>query len=149
MTRDQVFSPRLLVGWIAAAVVVFAASGYFMIRGDSKTEGSDAIGPSTFSRSAIGYAGIADVLTRFGMPVVKSQSASLEKLGTGGVLVVAEPRFSLKSEETIRGLVTAKTVVLVLPKWQGFPSKKRPAWLRNHELKPPGDESIREGPATP
>ncbi len=64
MSGQSVFSPRLLIGWIAAAIAIFAVSLYFMTHGESKKIGSDTIGPSTFSRSAIGYAGIAETLQR-------------------------------------------------------------------------------------
>ena len=61
MTGEPVFSRRLLIGWIAGAVVMFAISLYLM--GAGEMTGPDSTGASTFSRSAIGHAGIAEVLT--------------------------------------------------------------------------------------
>ena len=58
MNGDSIFSRRLLIVWIVAAALTFAVSLYFM---GSKDHGN-TVGPSAFSRSAIGYAGIADVL---------------------------------------------------------------------------------------
>src|SRR5438128_2171262 len=80
MNGEPVFSRRLLVGWIAGAVVIFAISLYLM--GGGEVTGPDSTGASTFSRSAIGHAGIADVLARLGLPVVKSRYNSLEKLSS-------------------------------------------------------------------
>jgi hypothetical protein len=128
MSGEPIFSRRLLLGWIVGAVVVFAISLYFM--GGGELGGPDSVGPSTFSRSAIGHAGIADVLTQLGIPVVKSRSSSLDKLGTGSVLVIAEPRRSGASEEAARTLLKAGTILMVLPKWTGLPSEQKSGWLR-------------------
>jgi hypothetical protein len=125
---EPVFSGRLLIGWIVGAVVVFAISLYFM--GGGELSGPDSVGPSTFSRSAIGHAGIADVLAQLAIPVVKSRSSSLEKLAPGSVLVIAEPRRSGQSEDAVRTLLKASTILLVLPKWTGQPSDQKAGWLR-------------------
>jgi hypothetical protein len=125
---EPVFSRRLLVGWIVGAVVVFAISLYFM--GGGELNGPDNVGPTTFSRSAIGHAGIADVLAQLAIPVVKSRSSSLEKLSPGSVLVIAEPRRNGQSEDAIRTLLKASTILLVLPKWTGEPSEQKAGWLR-------------------
>jgi len=126
MTGDPIFSQRLLIGWIVAAVLTFAVSLYFMGNGG---QGNDTVGPSTFSRSAIGYAGLADVLQRLDIPVVKSRYDSLGKLTAGSVLVIAEPLPGAKTEETMRTLLKADTILLVLPKWTGQPSKQKSGWL--------------------
>jgi len=108
MTGDPIFSQRLLIGWIVAAVLTFAVSLYFMGNG---SQGNDTVGPSTFSRSAIGYAGLADVLQRLDIPVVKSRYDSLGKLAAGSVLVIAEPLPGAKTEETMRTLLKADTIL--------------------------------------
>jgi uncharacterized protein DUF4350 len=122
-----IFSRKLMLGWIAGAVVIFAASLYLM--GSKDYEGPEAAGASTYSRSAIGHAGIFDVLQRLDIPVVKSLSNSLEKIDAGGVLVLAEPRASLRQDDLISKL-KAERVLLVLPKWFGLPSDNRPGWVR-------------------
>src|ERR1700688_1225749 len=128
MTAEPIFSRRLLLGWIVGAVVVFAISLYFM--GGGELSGPDSVGPSTFSRSAIGHAGIADILQQLAIPVVKSRSRSLEKLSPGSVLVIAEPRRNGQSEDAVRTLLKASTILLVLPKWTGQPSEQKAGWLR-------------------
>jgi hypothetical protein len=134
MNGEPVFSRRLLIGWIVGAVVVFAISLYFM--GGGELGGPDSVGPSTFSRSAIGHAGIADVLAQLAIPVVKSRSSSLDKLGSGSVLVIAEPRRNGQSEDAIRTLLKASTILLVLPKWTGQASEQKSGWLREVEERP-------------
>lgn len=127
MSGEPVFSQQVLVGWIAAAVIVFAISLYFI--GGGQLSAPPVVDPSTFSRSAIGHAGIAEVLQRLNIPVVKNQDNSLDKLADGGVLVLAEPRPGGQSEQTIRTLLKADTILIVLPKWAGAPSEKNPKWV--------------------
>ena len=121
-----VLSQRLLIGWIAAAVLTFLVSLYFMGNSEQSTE---TVGASTFSRSAIGYAGIADVLQKLDMPVLKSRSNSLGKVTPGGVLVIAEPLPGAKNEDIMRTLLKADTILLILPKWVGRPSESKPGWI--------------------
>jgi hypothetical protein len=94
---------------------------------------STPVGPSAFSRSAVGYAGIADVMHRLGARIVKSRSASLGKLDPDGVLVVAEPLPSTTPAQ-LRSLFTAGRVLLVLPKWAGKPSERTPGWIDDASL---------------
>ena len=122
-----IFSRKLMLGWIAGAVVIFAASLYLM--GSKDYEGPESAGASTYSRSAIGHAGIFDVLQRLNIPVVKSLSNSIEKLGSGGVLVLAEPRASLRQDD-LTSKLKAERVLLVLPKWFGLPSNQHQGWVR-------------------
>jgi hypothetical protein len=137
MSAEPIFSPRLLIGWTAGAVIVFAISLYFM--GGGELSGPDTVGPSTFSRSAIGHAGIAEVLQQLGIGVVKSRSSSLEKLSPGSVLVIAEPNRNGPSEDAVRTLLKASTILLVLPKWTGLPSEQKPGWLQKVGERPAGD----------
>ena len=154
---EPVFSRRLLLGWVGAAIATFALSLYFMGR-PGEPGGTDAVGPSTYSRSAIGHAGFADVLQRLGVTVIKSSDNSADKLGKDGVLVLAEPRPTAISEPALRALLDARAVLLVLPKWTGRASEKNPGWLATAEEKPPsqaqwvlnlvagGGEVVREAP---
>jgi hypothetical protein len=133
---ELVFSRRLLIGWVGAAIATFALSLYFMGR-PGEPGGTDAVGPSTYSHSAIGHAGIADVLQRLDVPVIKSRESSADKLGKDGVLVLAEPRPTAISEPALRALLDARAVLLVLPKWTGRASQQKPGWLATAEEKPP------------
>ena len=134
MSAEPVFSRRLLIGWIAGAVAVFALSLYLM--GAGEMSGIDSTGPGTFSRSAIGHAGIAEVLQRLGFPVVKSQYNSLEKLSPGSVLVIAEPRPGRQSEEAIRTLLKAGTDSA------GAAEMERPAKRADGGLASPGRRAL-------
>jgi len=128
MSEAPTFSRKLLLGWIAGAVVIFAASMYLM--GQKEQEGPDNTGASAFSRSAIGHAGLFDVLQRLDIPVIKSSSNSLERVGGGGVLLLAEPSAALRKDDAIGALLKAEKVLYVLPKWAGLPSGQHSGWLR-------------------
>jgi hypothetical protein len=127
MNAEPVFTPRILAAWIAAAVVVFVLTLFVM--GGGRLRDPASVGPSTFSRSAIGHAGFAELLQRLDMAVVKSRSNSQEQTGRNSVLVVAEPD-TAASDDAIRALLKSETVLLVLPKWTGARSEKKPEWLR-------------------
>jgi hypothetical protein len=124
MSAGGLFSSRTLTGWATLAVLLFAVMLYlmFFVQPDTPT------GPSAFSRSAIGYAGIADIMHRSGARVIKSRGDSLAKVGTQGGLIIAEPD---TSAERLRGLYTAPAVLLVLPKWIAEPDKQSPGWVKN------------------
>ena len=132
MSAPAIFSPRLLAAWIGAALLTFAASLYFGGGGDG-TSGADTVGPSAFSKSAVGYAGIADILHRLNIPVEKSRRAPLTQVG-GGVLVVAEP--SPQQAAALAPLLQAPNLLLILPKWQGRASARHRGWLAEAQLVP-------------
>jgi hypothetical protein len=129
MKPTSLFSPQILGAWLVLAALLFAATLYFLFFGQPNT----AAGPTSFSRSAIGYAGIADVMRRLGVRIVKSSDASLGKLDPQGLLIVAEP-FGYLPESQLRSLLTARNVLLVLPKWTGKPSEQKPGWIENVSL---------------
>jgi hypothetical protein len=108
--------------------------------GSKEYEGPESAGASTYSRSAIGHAGIFDVLQRLDIPVIKSLSNSMEKVGAGGVLVLAEPRASFRQDDLISKL-KAERVLLVLPKWVGLPSDRHPGWVREVRARGTSDPS--------
>jgi hypothetical protein len=128
-------APRLMAVWIAAAVLIFAVALYLAAQSDNGA-GTDPIGPSTASRSALGYAGIADILEQLGTPVIRSRSRSRDRLGDGGVLVVAEPAVTPQTEPAVRKVIDARTVLLILPKWNGAPDAEHRGWIDRAELAP-------------
>ncbi len=101
--------------------------------------------PSGFSRSALGHQALVDVLEELGVPVVVSRHRSAHKVGPGGVLVAAEPRIDLPSDEGKPGLSLDRMIgqspatLLVLPKWAGPSDHEAPAWVRRVSLVPRDD----------
>jgi hypothetical protein len=124
---------RVVAAWIAAVILLVIGTVALAIFGPTSTH---TVGPSTFSRSAIGYAGIADVMHRLGARVVKSRGDSVTQLDPAGVLVIAEPPPSVAALQMSR-LMNAHTVLLVLPKWNGKESESHRGWISSAELLPP------------
>jgi len=116
---------RVAAIWVAAVILLVIGTIAFVVFGGRTIE---TIGPSAFSRSAIGYAGIADVMHRLGARVVKSRKDSVAKLDPAGVLVVAEPPAAV-SPQQMATLMNAHTVLLILPKWIGTPSEAHRGWI--------------------
>lgn len=113
--RRQIFSGKLLLAFIAFAIAALALSLYLMGREDY---GADTLGPSSYAISALGYAGIAEVLQKLGVPVVKSRrNPALQ--AEGGVLIVAEPQLNQLPQVVLPVLPDAEKILLVLPKWAG------------------------------
>jgi hypothetical protein len=130
---QPVFSPLLLVGVVILAIGAFVLSLYLATREEHATDG---LGPSSYSRSAIGYAGLVEVLRKLGIPVVQSRYNSLKKAGGAGMLFVAEPRRSEELDKVTRALVRGRKVLLVLPKWTGKRNPARSGWLAEAVQRP-------------
>ncbi len=137
MTGDSIFSRRTLILWSAAAVTAFVLALYFMGKGDGNT--ADITGPTVASRSAVGYAGIVDILSQLDMEVVSSRnrSRSIERAKGAGVLIVAEPRLSPQTMAVGRKLLDGDAVLLILPKWDSEASPKHSGWIDKAELASP------------
>ncbi len=134
MKPQSLFTLRLLTIWIAAAVATFALSLLLMGRSGEPGRGTD-VGPNVYSHSAIGYAGLADMLRQLGTPIARSQAKSEGKLGKDGVLVIAEPSLEV-ALGSLTSLLTARRILLILPKWTGKPSRTHDGWLGNADLLP-------------
>jgi len=144
--EEAASSPRFGIVLAVIAALAFFASLYLASRGEGQKSGGDKVGPSTFSTSAIGLAGFAEILRTLGVPVVKSEYASATRLGPGGVLVLVAPP-ALPS--VLGGLGDAGTTLLVLPKRQGQPNEQRPDWLGSVSLVPEGVAGVVLGFAVP
>ena len=117
---------RTIVIWLAVLIALGVGTLVFLIVGGG--QGTDTVGASAFSRSAIGYAGIADVMHRLGVRVIKSRGDSVAKVDPQGVLIVAEPSPDV-APQLMSSLLNARTVLLILPKWTGVPSARHAGWI--------------------
>jgi len=109
---------------LAALVALVAALAWFGVLRSPNAP----VGPSTYSRSAIGHAGLLKLLQLRGIHAEASQGASLAKSRHGGLLVLAEPD-QLTDPTELRLLLSAPRVLLVLPKWTGIADSDTPGWL--------------------
>src|SRR5262249_24090351 len=120
---------RLLAIWISASVVLLAISLYLMLAPEGTAPGIDEVGPSVFSRSAIGHSGIATILQRLGIPVVKNRYGSLGRVDERDLLVIAEPPVVTGIQDAIPLDLHADRTLLILPKRTGIPSRDHPGWI--------------------
>lgn len=123
MSNRPVFSPKILAGFIAVAAATFALSLLL-----SNERRGDGLGPTAYSKSAIGYAGLAELLQQLHIPVVKSESNSAKK-AKAGLLIVAEPPAFGEADDPLKGLLTADKALVILPKWRGLGGRARAGWI--------------------
>lgn len=114
---DRVFSRRTLIMLAAVGGIAALASFVMNVFGDGL--GRQTTIPSAFSRSAIGYGSLVDLLRGGGFPVVVSTSETERKAGPGSLLVLAEPIAGQQTDAILDRLLAAPNVLLILPKWSG------------------------------
>lgn len=125
MNSNPIFSHKLLLAFIGLAIGAFGLSLYLMGKEDPP---GTRHGANSFSGSAIGYAGIAEVLQKVGVQVVKSRRNPVEQ-AEGGVLIVAEPQMELLPRLLTPVLPEAETMLLILPKWGGESKGEKRNWI--------------------
>jgi uncharacterized protein DUF4350 len=149
MSAASVFTPRVILGWVAAVAATFALSIYLMAFGGGDMR-RNVVGPSAFSRSAIGYAGLVELIGRVGIPVVKSRAGDASSGGPGKLLIVAEPPLGMAEEQGRFAFGRADRVLVILPKWQGVRSTSHSGWIADAVLLPTAvaDQTIAKSGAT-
>jgi len=126
VSRVQPYSARTVYWLLGVGVLSFAAAAYFMIYAQSDVGAAKA---NAFSYSAIGHRALVETLRDLDIPVLVSRADSAAKAGDSALLVVAEPRRKTWYADTIGATPRAETVLLVLPKWDGFRDQFRSHWL--------------------
>ena len=112
----------ILVGILCFAgfVVLFAFS-----LGPAARDG----GAHAASRSAVGFAGLVELLQATGTPALTSRSRTLEEAPGGGLLVLTPPP-GQAPPRSVSDLVRADAVLLVLPKWRTTALEEHPGWVQ-------------------
>lgn len=128
MKAPAVFSPRVILGWVAAVAAAFALSIYLMAFGGGDPKGN-AIGPSAYSRSAIGYAGLAELIGRAGITVVKVRNGGFDSSAAGKLLVQADPSALREAQDGRYVFGDADRVLIILPKWYGSRDSNHEGWI--------------------
>ena len=136
MSTGPVFSTRVLGCLVAAVAITFAASMLLSIQGGETAKTDETIGANTYSRSAVGYAGLYNVLQKRDLRAVQAQFDVLAKLGGNGLLVLAEPSRNLAGDELRNRIFAAKNILLILPKWNVQRSEHRRDWIGSARLTP-------------
>lgn len=134
--KNSSFSPAALGVLLASAAALFALSVLLSAFGDGDAPTGERAGPGSYSASALGQAGAYDLLKRLGRPVSRGLGRNLGRVGEHGTLILAEPDLSALRDEEGLTLLEAPRLLLVLPKWRGYPDPDRPAWIKRAELQP-------------
>ena len=145
MSESRVFTRRSVISLVAVGAISFGAAVYLALDGGS---GHVALTPvaASFSKSAIGHHAFFEVLERAGVPV------RIERVGTAGtaggagevdgareadLALVLEPQPGRFNPYALDAALSARAVLLVLPKWHGTSSSTaHPGWLGSVALHP-------------
>jgi hypothetical protein len=138
LSETSVFSPRILLIWTSALAAILALSLYLLAFNIGAPE-TKAVGPSAFSRSAIGYAGLAELLRRADIPVVKKRIGSATDDSKASLLIIAEPEVSAAYEANGFALGRSANVLVILPKWVAERDDHHQGWVREVEAAPEGN----------
>lgn len=130
------FSRTTVIVIIAVAVVSLGAAVGLTVFGNDLDDSTPSVGADSYSVSAIGHRGLVDILEKLDVPVIKSKSDSADR-ARNGLLLVLEPTVSDDaSKDRLRRLVkSAKTVLVVLPKWYGTAPRGK-EWIEEAALLP-------------
>ncbi len=140
---EEIFPRRIMILWFGAAGLVFFCSFYFMTRDNSKFGVPDISGPSTNSRSAIGYAAAYKMLAQLGVKVSQGGGSKGKDTGANEVVVIAEPETGRDVLPAVKKWIDeAPAVLLILPKRKGTPDELHPDRLAEDDLVE-GDEVAR------
>jgi hypothetical protein len=128
-------------------VAVFALAICLLAFGGGGSQ-RNSVGPSAQSHSAIGYAGLAELLRRTGVTVVSARYGDVDEGAAGKLLVLADPAMSAVGSRYSFG--NADRVLVILPKWYGSRSSSHSGWISDTSPVPIGfnDEIIRKAGAT-
>jgi hypothetical protein len=132
MSDANVFSPRILLIWVSALAAILGLSLYLFAYGIGAPE-TEAAGPSAYSHSAIGYAGLAELVRRANIPVVKKRIGSASDDTKASLLIIAEPEVSAQTEANGFAFGRAANVLMILPKWVGDRDDRHEGWVRHVE----------------
>jgi hypothetical protein len=128
-----------LYGLSAASLAAVLAALIVEPRGETQSWGADS-----YSRSAIGHRAFVELLRASDVPVVVSRYASAERARKSALLAILEPRLEADDPTRARRLKamieTARTTLLVLPKWSGSESHAKRGWLHTTALL--GEETV-------
>lgn len=131
MSEKPIFSRKLLLVAVGAAIGAFVLSLYLM---SQEGYGVNKAGQNSFSRSAVGYEGLARLLDRLGTTVIRSRRDA-PRAARDGLLIVAEPNLGLLPQTSRPHLPGAERILLVLPKWWGRPGGPQ-GWVESVDAIP-------------
>jgi hypothetical protein len=120
-----VFAARTVIALLVAGVFAFSA---FMVLSAYAPDlrGADDGQGHALSRSAIGFAGVVQLLKDMGQPVVVSRDAKAQTASTS--LYVLTPT-AFPAKDDLNALTRGGPTLIVMPKWETIPSRSTQGWV--------------------
>lgn len=127
---EAAFSSRILATMLAIGLLSFVGFALVLafatgVHGEGQAH--------ALSRSAVGYAGIVQLLQDTGRKVSLNRKATLPNDGNGLLVLTPAPGFGVPGV-----LPNARPVLIVLPKWRVSPNASHTGWVDRDGLLPPG-----------
>ena len=122
-----VFTFRAVAILVLVGSLCFAAAALIAVFSDPQSERT--FGANAYSHSAIGHKAWVEILRDLEHPVAISRKASAEKAGSENLLIMAQPDDGEDALQALGTMEDAWIVLLVLPKWDGFPDFRNRRWL--------------------
>lgn len=137
MARRDLFSRRAAVWLVLTGGAAFCVMLTLLVVGDPA--GGNVTGSSVFSRSAVGHAGLAELLRERGFEVKVNRSRAATGVGERDLLLVLAPRVADHDIDHLRTLLLAalaerRAVLVALPKWRTRPSAETRGWISRARL---------------
>jgi hypothetical protein len=124
-TDGTAFSSRTVIALLIAGVFAFSAFVVLSAYAPDLRGGDDG-GGHALSHSAVGYAGVVQLLKNMGEPVVVSRDVKGRTASTS-LYVVTPAEFSDKDD--LGTLTNGGPTLIVLPKWQTMPDPRTQGWV--------------------
>ncbi|WP_426012058.1 hypothetical protein [Caulobacter sp. DWR2-3-1b2] len=125
------FSPKVVLGMILAGVFAFSTFAVLSTYAPDLQSGDNGQGHA-LSKSAVGYAGLVQLLRARGDPVIVSRR---NLSGEEPSLVVFTPNMGGSRDAYQKAQLSSRTLV-VLPKWGAPPDPRHPGWVGALDLAP-------------
>ena len=123
---DGAFSPRTVIALLVAGVFAFSAFVVLSTYAPDLRGGSDG-GAHALSRSAVGFAGMSELLKGMGEPVVISRDARM-RTGSTSLLILTPD--VVVDPDSLKNLTQTGPTLIVMPKWSVAPDPTSAGWVQ-------------------
>ncbi len=135
-SSPDLFSPRTMLWVVLVGVFAFSAFVVLSAYAPDLRSGTGDGGAHALSRSAVGYAGVVELLKGGGRPLVVSRGAPPVTAEGSGLLVLTPGPDTGPND--IDGLHFNGLKLIVLPKWNAAQSPRRTGWVEKEGVMPAG-----------
>jgi hypothetical protein len=139
------FSRRAVAWLLGLTLGGLALAALLAVFGRDLAGGRPSPGTNTFSHSALGHRGLAELLRSLSLGVVSRRNSIEGAPGPLRPLVLAEPLTDGAAAQArlrdrlLEAAGRGAPLVVVLPKWEGAPDPGHPGWIAAAALRPPAE----------